>query len=219
MAPQKSPKIDQKPGKSMLNPPKPALHSKTVHRPRKSFKIGPTWLPKTRPKLKKNLDIYMKSAKAHIAFQYCPQTPKFLPKYPQHHAKIMPKSYQILTIPMPVSCQNQAKIIPRSCENPRHIIPKACKRLTKFQPMLGNIWQKSYPNHTKFIPKSYQKHTVKMMPRSHEKPAIVIAREEQKSYQINSSQVIDKPTIEPLCTQLAYNICIPASGVQRPWKN
>ena len=163
MAPQKSPKIDQKPGKSMLNPPKPTSQSKTVHRPRKSFKMGPTWLPKTRPKLKKNLESYVKSAKAHIAFQNCPQTPKILPKYPHHHAKIMPKSYQILTIIMPVSCQNQATIIPRSCQNPRNIIPKACKRLTIFQPMLGNIWQKSYPNHTKFIPKSFQNHT-KIMP-------------------------------------------------------
>ena len=45
-----------------------------------------------------------------------------------------------------------------------------------------------------------------MMPTSHEKPAIVVAREEQNSYQIDSNQVIDKPTIEPLGTQLAFNI-------------
>ena len=222
------------------------------------FDFRPFWVPKWlqhgSPKIAQNRPktwkIDVKSAKAHIAVQNCPQTLKILQNgsnmAPQNSPKIEEKPGKLCEIrqsphripklstdpenPTEISkssCQNHAKILSNSYDNHASVMPKSSKNHTKIMPKspehhtkslqtsyhipanagqhLAEIIPKSYQIHTKFIPKSYQNHTIKMMPKSHEKPAIVIAREGQNSYQIDSSQVIDKPTIEPLCTQLAFN--------------
>ena len=120
---------------------------------------------------------------------------------------------------MPKSSKNHTKIMPKSPEHHTKSLQTSYQIPANAGQHLAEIIPKSYQIHTKIIPKSYQNHTIKMMPKSHEKPAIVIAREEQRTYQKKSSQVSDMPTIEPLCTQLAYNISSAASGAQRPWKN
>ena len=102
--------------------------------------------------------------------------------------------------------QKSYKDLPKSPEHHTKSLQTSYQIPANAGQHLAEIIPKSYQIHTKIIPKSYQNHTIKMMPKSHDKPAIVIAREGQKSYQIHSSQIIDKPTIEPLCTQLAFNI-------------